>query len=101
MEALFNRADVGNPDLAGDYCWVDFYFESPELDEPVYVYGQLSDWELCRSLEWITIESVAPTVKILLKQGYYTMSLPILGKTEALAQPQLKAHIGKRETITH
>lgn len=29
------------------------------------------------------------------------MSLPILGKTEALAQPSLKAHIGKRETITH
>lgn len=69
---LIQRADVGNPDLAGDYCWVEFYFESPELDTPVYVFGQLSDWllkEECR-LEYLP-ERGAYAGKILLKQGYY------------------------------
>jgi hypothetical protein len=69
---FFNRADVGNPDLAGDYCWVDFYFESPELDEPVYVYGQLSDWELLPEFRMnYNQQRGAYSKKILLKQGYY------------------------------
>lgn len=69
---FFNRADVGNPDLAGDYCWVEFYFESPELDVPVYVYGQLSDWELLPEfkLDYNSARG-AYSKKILLKQGYY------------------------------
>lgn len=69
---LIQRADVGNPDLAGDYCWVDFYFESPELEVPVYVYGQLSNWKL--DLEFkLTYNNnkQAYTGKALLKQGYY------------------------------
>jgi hypothetical protein len=69
---FYNRADVGNPDLAGDYCWVEFYFESPELATPVYVYGQLSDWELLPEFKLdYQIERGAYSKKVLLKQGYY------------------------------
>ena len=69
---FFNRADVGNPDLAGDYCWVEFYFESPELEVPVYVFGQLSDWELQSAYKLkYDAERGAYSRKILLKQGYY------------------------------
>ncbi|MGB2118028.1 MAG: DUF5103 domain-containing protein [Schleiferiaceae bacterium] len=69
---FYNRADVGNPDLAGDYCWVEFYFESPELDLPVYVYGQLSDWELLPEFRLdYHKDRGAYSKKVLLKQGYY------------------------------
>ena len=69
---LIQRADVGNPDLAGDYCWVDFFLESPELEVPVYVYGQLSNWKLDPEFE-LTYDynKQAYTGKVLLKQGYY------------------------------
>ena len=69
---FYNRADVGNPNLAGDYCWVEFYFESPELDLPVYVYGQLSDWELLPEFRLnYHKKRGAYSKKVLLKQGYY------------------------------
>lgn len=69
---FFNRADVGNPNLAGDYCWVEFYFESRELDLPVYVYGQLSDWELLPEFRLdYDRKRGAYSKKVLLKQGYY------------------------------
>jgi len=69
---LIQRGDVGNPDLAGDYCVVEFYFVSPELEVPVYVYGQLSDWRLKKSFQ-LTYDQTrgAYSRKILLKQGYY------------------------------
>jgi hypothetical protein len=69
---LIQRADVGNPDLAGDYCWVDFFLESPELEVPVYVYGQLSNWKLDPEFELsYNYSKQAYTGKVLLKQGYY------------------------------
>ena len=69
---LIQRADVGNPDLAGDYCWVDFFLESPELEVPVYVYGQLSNWKLDPEFELTyDFNKQAYTGKVLLKQGYY------------------------------
>lgn len=69
---FYNRADVGNPDLAGDYCWVEFYFQSELLEVPVYVYGQLSDWQLKPEFElYYNQERKAYSRKILLKQGYY------------------------------
>jgi hypothetical protein len=69
---LIQRADVGNPDLAGDYCWVDFFLGSPELEVPVYIYGQLSNWKLDPEFE-LTYDynKQAYTRKVLLKQGYY------------------------------
>ena len=49
-----------------------FYFESPQLDVPVYVYGQLSDWELRPEfLLDYSPERGAYSKKVLLKQGYY------------------------------
>ena len=69
---FYNRADVGNPNLAADYCWVEFYFESRELDLPVYVYGQLSDWELLPEFRLdYDKKRGAYSKKVLLKQGYY------------------------------
>jgi hypothetical protein len=69
---MIRRADVGNPDLAGDYCVVEFYFESPELEVPVYVFGALSNWKLDPEfkLEY-QYDRGAYSKKILLKQGYY------------------------------
>lgn len=69
---LIQRSDVGNPDLAGDYCVVEFYFESPELEVPVYVFGQLTNWQLLPEfrLEYNYARG-AYSGKILLKQGYY------------------------------
>ena len=69
---LIQRKDVGNPDLAGDYCWVEFYFESEELEEEVYVFGQLSDWKLREEfrLEYNPSRG-AYMGEILLKQGRY------------------------------
>jgi hypothetical protein len=69
---LIQRADVGNPDLAGDYCWVEFYLESEELEVPVYVFGQLSNWKLKDEfkLDYDPIRG-AYRGKALLKQGYY------------------------------
>ncbi len=69
---FYQRADVGNPDLAGDYCWVEFYFKSPKLDVPVFVFGQLSDWRLTNEFELAYNESRgAYSKRVLLKQGYY------------------------------
>ena len=69
---LIQRADVGNPDLAGDYCWVDFFLESPELEVPVYVYGQLSNWKLDPEFQLsYNYNKQAYSVRVLLKQGYY------------------------------
>lgn len=69
---LIQRADVGNPDLAGDYCWVEFYFESPELEVPVYVYGQLSDWSLRENFKLSYDRNRGAYLgQVLLKQGYY------------------------------
>ncbi len=83
---FINRADVGNPDLAGDYCLVDFYFESPELDVPVYVYGQLSDWELLPEYRLdYNRERGAYSKKILLKQGYYNYVLAHPGEKGSIS----------------
>jgi hypothetical protein len=69
---LIQRADVGNPDLAGDYCWVDFFLESPELEVPVFVYGQLSNWKLDPEFQLsYNYNKQAYSGRVLLKQGYY------------------------------
>ena len=51
---------------------MEFYFESPELEVPVYVFGQLTNWQLLPEfrLEYNYARG-AYLGKILLKQGYY------------------------------
>lgn len=69
---LIQRADVGNPDLAGDYHWVEFYLESRELEVPVYVFGQLTNWKLKPEFQ-LSYDPArgAYSGEVLLKQGYY------------------------------
>jgi hypothetical protein len=83
FERYFNWADYNgrvfydNKDLpmpAGtafesDYCFVHFSVQADaELKEPVYVYGEMSDWRILEShrMYFNAYEAVIP-----LKQGYY------------------------------
>lgn len=86
---IIQRADAGNPDLAGDYTWVEFYFESEELDVPVYVFGQLSNWKLLPEFELeYNPARGAYMGKALLKQGYYNYVFAYPGE-DGVAETEL------------
>lgn len=69
---LIQRSDVANAAVAGDYHWVEFYFESARLPVPVYVFGQLSQWQLQPEFELTYNEARGAYMgTVLLKQGYY------------------------------
>jgi hypothetical protein len=45
---ILGNKDGMNPDLDGDYAWVNFYLSSmnPLQDGDVYVFGEFTDWKL-------------------------------------------------------
>ena len=87
FERYFNWADYNgrvfydNKDLpmpAGtafesDYCFVHFSVQADaELKEPVYVYGEMSDWRILESHRmYFNADARAYEAVIPLKQGYY------------------------------
>ncbi|MCC5918469.1 MAG: DUF5103 domain-containing protein [Cryomorphaceae bacterium] len=70
---VVRRLDAANYDLSADYALVDFFLESPtRLPGDVYVFGELSNWELQEEFKLTyNPERFAYQGKILLKQGYY------------------------------
>lgn len=71
---VIRRQNASNPHAEGDYAWVDFQLmvPSPFADGDIFVWGQLSDWQLLPDFRMnYDYEKRAYTARILLKQGYY------------------------------
>jgi len=80
---LYDSKDVPMPagvPLESDYCYVHFSVRSErELPQPVYIYGEISDWRIQESYRMYyspdlgVYEAVVP-----LKQGYYNYMYGVL-----------------------
>lgn len=70
---VVRRLDVKDVHLSADYALVDFFLESPtQLPGDVYIFGELSNWELQEEFKMTyNPERFAYQAKALLKQGYY------------------------------
>ncbi len=67
-----NRDGSLKGDIEGDYCSVHFTFISDKLDKDVYIFGELSDWQMRDEfkMEWNeNFNQYEATV--VLKQAYY------------------------------
>jgi hypothetical protein len=73
---LDNRDGGGrNPNTSSDYVMVQFRFSNPsgELDKPVYIFGELSDWELKDDFRMVYDPNLRLYYgELFLKQGYYS-----------------------------
>ncbi|MFM1793182.1 MAG: hypothetical protein RLZZ252_1536 [Bacteroidota bacterium] len=73
---LYDSKDVPMPagvPLESDYCFVHFSVRSEkELDKPVYIYGEISDWRVQENYRmYYSPESGVYEAVVPLKQGYY------------------------------
>ncbi len=67
-----NRDGTLKGDIEGDYCSVHFTFLSDKLDRDVYVFGELSDWELRDEFKMEWNENFSQyEATLVLKQAYY------------------------------
>lgn len=70
--------DRDDPDHEADYAWVNFSLpmKTPILDGTLHVVGQLTDWRLDeRSQMTYNPQFKAYTLRLLLKQGYYSYQI--------------------------
>lgn len=97
FERYFNWADYNgrvlydNKDLPlptgtafeSDYCFVHFSVQADaELKQPVYVYGEMSDWRILESHRmYFNSDSRAYEAVIPLKQGYYNYVFGVKNET--------------------
>lgn len=67
-----NRDGALKGEIEGDYAAVHFTFVSDKLDKDVYVFGELSDWQMLDEfkMEW-NEKSQQYEKTIMLKQAYY------------------------------
>lgn len=67
-----NRDGNLKGDIEGDYCDVHFTFVSDKLDKDLYIFGELSDWQMKPEfkLEWNENFSQYEAI-VRLKQAYY------------------------------
>jgi hypothetical protein len=70
---LIGNREYGNGNLNGDYNWVIFTLAAPKAAPGnVYIYGELSDWQLKKDLQLLyDATNQRYTGQALLKQGYY------------------------------
>lgn len=70
---VIRRLNSSNPESEADYAWMDFFLRAePYYSGDVYVFGQLSDWQVKPRFKLTYDEtSKAFRGRILLKQGYY------------------------------
>jgi len=64
-----------NANLSSDYVKVEFYYTNPsgELDRPIYIFGELSGWELKDDFRMVYDKTKGGYYcEALLKQGYYS-----------------------------
>lgn len=77
-----NTQDRENPRLEAEYVWVSFSLPmtQPMLEGSVYVVGALTDWRLdsISRMDYNT-QYRAYTKRLLLKQGYYSYLLLVVG----------------------
>jgi len=67
-----NRDGIMKGAIEGDYCSVHFTFISDKLDRDVYVFGELSDWELRDEFKMEWNENFNQyEATLVLKQAYY------------------------------
>lgn len=71
-----NRDGNLKGDIEGDYCDVHFTFVSDKLDRDVYIFGELSDWQMRPEfkMEWNENFSQYEAI-VRLKQAYYNYYL--------------------------
>jgi hypothetical protein len=73
-QMVIRRQNSNNSHIEADYAWVDFQLLVPEpfAEGNVYVWGQLSDWQLLPDFVMnYDYDARAYKAKIFLKQGYY------------------------------
>ena len=84
-----NTIDRTNPDTEADYAWVNFSvpMKLPYMNGSVHVVGDLTDWSLGEKsrMEWQQ-NYKAYTLRLLLKQGYYSYQLVFLPVGQQTAQ---------------
>lgn len=69
---VIGTVDGREADLYGDYAWVTFTLEYPEvLDGDIYIVGELSDWGLKEEYRMGYHPDTTYRNTVLLKQGYY------------------------------
>ena len=69
---IFGNKQYGNAEVNGDYTWVDFELQSPEVPGSVYVMGELTNWQQQDDARLIyDIERGVYSGRLFLKQGYY------------------------------
>lgn len=86
-----NIWDRNDPQVEADYVWVNFALpmKKPFLNGTVHVVGDLTDWQLDdhSAMQW-DAQHNAYTLRLLLKQGYYSYQfhfLPVGEKTALTA----------------
>lgn len=70
---VVRRLNSARPQSEADYAWVDFFLTTDEyLGKEVYVFGQLSDWQVKKDFK-LTYDANVRSYRgqILLKQGYF------------------------------
>lgn len=77
-----------NPDVEGDYAWVDFFlaYDAPLTHEDVYVIGELNNWNLdVRNRMAYNYERRGYEKSIFLKQGYYNYIYGVVERGQTVA----------------
>ena len=84
-----NIWDRNDPQIEADYVWVNFslVMKKPFLNGTVHVVGDLTDWQLDdhSAMQW-DAQHNAYTLRLLLKQGYYSYQLIFLPVNETEGQ---------------
>ncbi|MFD2515451.1 DUF5103 domain-containing protein [Pontibacter locisalis] len=69
---IYGNKQYGNGEVNGDYTWVDFELQAPEVPGAVYIMGELTNWRPKEDARLIyDIERGVYSGRLLLKQGYY------------------------------
>ncbi|MBC7426810.1 MAG: DUF5103 domain-containing protein, partial [Bacteroidia bacterium] len=69
---VIDNRDGNNGELEGDYCLVHFTLISDKLDKDVYIFGELTDWQMQDSFKMEYNEGLQQYEKVvLLKQAMY------------------------------
>lgn len=90
IDGQFIIGEDGDPNAStrADYANVFFSLYSPtELDEDIYIYGELSDWAIREDMKMVYNETIFSYVaKIPLKEGYYNYAYAAVNpKTEEIS----------------
>lgn len=76
-KVVLDNKDAGtrDPNISSDYVKVEFYYINPsgKLDEPIYIFGELTNWEMKDDFKMVYDEvRNLYYCEAMLKQGYYS-----------------------------